>query len=70
VRYIADDILVMCFGEAAEYGPCEEVFRNPRHNYTKKLFEAQPHADIASIRNRLENRHKAAAKAAAYRAAG
>jgi len=70
VRYIADDILVMCFGEAAEYGPCEEVFRNPRHNYTKKLFEAQPHADIASIRRRLENRHKAAARAAAYRAAG
>jgi len=65
VRYIADDILVMCFGEVAEYGPCEEVFRNPRHSYTKKLFEAQPHADIASIRRRIEARHKAAEQKAA-----
>ncbi|KAA6204430.1 MAG: ATP-binding cassette domain-containing protein [Candidatus Tokpelaia sp.] len=59
VRYIADDILVMCFGEVAEYGSCEEVFCNPRHNYTKKLFEAQPHADIASIQRRIEARQKA-----------
>lgn len=54
VRYIADDILVMCFGEVAEYGSCEAVFRNPQHNYTKRLFEAQPHADIESIRRRVE----------------
>lgn len=53
VRYIADEILVMCFGEVAEYGACEAVFQNPQHAYTKKLFAAQPHADIASIKARL-----------------
>jgi len=63
VRYIADDILVMCFGEVAEYGPCEQVFCAPQHAYTKKLFAAQPHADIASIKARLAA--KAAAPAAA-----
>jgi len=31
VRYIADDILAMCFGEVAEYGFCEQVFRDPKH---------------------------------------
>lgn len=53
VRYIADEILVMCFGEVAEYGACEAVFQNPQHAYTKKLFAAQPHADIVSIKARL-----------------
>jgi peptide/nickel transport system ATP-binding protein len=25
-----------------EYGPAEEVFRRPRHAYTRTLFEAAP----------------------------
>lgn len=60
VRYIADDILVMCFGEVAEYGNCENVFRSPQHNYTKRLFYAQPHTDIASIRARTEAKRSSA----------
>lgn len=59
VRYIADEILVMCFGEVAEYGACEAVFRNPQHSYTKKLFEAQPHTDIESIRARVAGKRSA-----------
>ncbi|MBX3572734.1 MAG: dipeptide ABC transporter ATP-binding protein [Mesorhizobium sp.] len=61
VRYIADDVMVMYFGEAVEYGPRDEVFSNPKHNYTKTLFAATPRADVASIKARLARK---AAKAA------
>jgi dipeptide transport system ATP-binding protein len=53
VRYIADDVMVMYFGEAVEYGSRESVFADPQHDYTKKLFAATPRADVASIKARL-----------------
>ena len=53
VRYIADEVMVMYFGEAVEYGPRDEVFANPQHDYTKTLFAATPRADVASIKARL-----------------
>jgi dipeptide transport system ATP-binding protein len=59
VRYIADDVMVMYFGEAVEYGPRDEVFSNPQHSYTKTLFAATPRADVDSIKARLA-RKKAA----------
>jgi dipeptide transport system ATP-binding protein len=59
VRYIADDVMVMYFGEAVEYGSRDEVFANPQHSYTKTLFAATPRADVESIRARLA-RKKAA----------
>jgi len=53
VRYIADDVMVMYFGEAVEYGSRDEVFSSPKHDYTKTLFAATPRADVESIRARL-----------------
>ena len=53
VRYIADEVMVMYFGEAVEYGSRDDVFSNPRHNYTRTLFAATPRADVASIKARL-----------------
>ncbi|MCR4268479.1 ABC transporter ATP-binding protein [Nitratireductor sp. ZSWI3] len=53
VRYIADEVMVMYFGEAVEYGTRDEVFSNPQHSYTKTLFAATPRADVESIRKRL-----------------
>jgi dipeptide transport system ATP-binding protein len=53
VRYIADDVLVMYYGEAVEYGSRDAVFSNPQHDYTKTLFAATPRADVASIKARL-----------------
>jgi dipeptide transport system ATP-binding protein len=61
VRYIADDVMVMYFGEAVEYGTRDEVFSNPQHSYTRTLFAATPRADVDSIKARLA---KKAAKAA------
>ncbi|MCA1441130.1 dipeptide ABC transporter ATP-binding protein [Ensifer sp. IC4062] len=53
VRYIADDVMVMYYGEAVEYGGRDEVFADPKHSYTKTLFAATPRADVASIKARL-----------------
>ncbi len=39
VRYIADDVMVMYFGEVVEYGSRDDVFNNPQHDYTKKLLQ-------------------------------
>ena len=59
VRYVADDVMVMYFGEAVEYGSRDEVFGDPKHAYTKTLLAATPRADVASIKARLA-RKKAA----------
>ena len=59
VRYIADEVMVMYFGEAVEYGPRDAVFSDPQHSYTRTLFAATPRADVESIRARLA-RKKAA----------
>jgi peptide/nickel transport system ATP-binding protein len=38
----ADDIGIMYAGRIVEYGPVAEVFRSPRHPYTKALLKASP----------------------------
>ncbi|WP_336055729.1 ABC transporter ATP-binding protein [Nitratireductor sp. CH_MIT9313-5] len=53
VKYIADEVMVMYFGEAVEYGTRDAVFSNPQHEYTKTLFAATPRADVESIRKRI-----------------
>ncbi len=53
VKYIADDVMVMYFGEAVEYGSRDAVFADPKHEYTRTLFAATPRADVESIRQRL-----------------
>ncbi len=42
VRRIADRVCVMKDGEIVEQGPAEEIFANPRHDYTRRLLEAEP----------------------------
>ena len=42
VKYMSDEILVMCDGEVVERGPSEALFRAPQHDYTKKLLGAIP----------------------------
>ncbi|MBJ3778382.1 ABC transporter ATP-binding protein [Acuticoccus mangrovi] len=54
VRYIADEVMVMYFGEVVEHRPRDAIFADPQHDYTKVLFAATPRADVASIRARLE----------------
>lgn len=45
VRFLADRVAVMYFGRIVETGPTEEIFRNPRHPYTKALLDSAPSLD-------------------------
>jgi len=47
VRAITDRVLVMKSGKVVEEGPTEDVFRNPRHDYTRELLAATPILDEA-----------------------
>lgn len=40
VNYIADEILVMYLGKVCEYGKTEDIFKNPKHPYTKTLLKS------------------------------
>ncbi len=49
VRYISDRIIVMNAGQAVEKGTAEQVFNNPKDDYTKLLLGAAPsllHPDL------------------------
>ena len=45
VRHISDKIAVMYLGKVVEFGLSEEVFRHPKHPYTKALLDAAPIPD-------------------------
>ncbi|WP_078547387.1 ABC transporter ATP-binding protein [Litchfieldia alkalitelluris] len=42
VKYISDRIAVMYLGKIVEIGKTEEIFRNPKHPYSKVLLNAYP----------------------------
>ena len=42
VAEMADDVVVMLRGRKVEQGPVEEIFRAPRHPYTRALLAAVP----------------------------
>ncbi|OBH88310.1 ABC transporter ATP-binding protein [Mycobacterium sp. E2733] len=44
IRQIADDVLVMRAGRVVERAATDELFTRPRHEYTRQLLEAIPHA--------------------------
>lgn len=40
VSYLADDILVMRQGQKIEQGSCEQILRQPKHEYTQLLLQS------------------------------
>jgi len=58
VRTMSDDIAVMNKGKIVEAGPAEEVYRNPKDEYTKALLAAVPVPDPHRMRERKEERRK------------
>ncbi|HNW69756.1 MAG TPA: ABC transporter ATP-binding protein, partial [Bacteroidales bacterium] len=42
VKYMSDRMMVMKNGKLVEYGPSEEIYKNPQTDYTKNLIAAIP----------------------------
>ena len=59
VNYMSDKIIVMYLGKIVEFGKSGEVFNNPKHPYTRALFNAIPDLhtnsiyDLATIRGEV-----------------
>jgi oligopeptide transport system ATP-binding protein len=56
VRTMADEIAVMNNGKLVEVGPAEQVYSNPKEEYTKALFTAVPVPDPERQRERKAER--------------
>ena len=52
IRGLCDRVAVMFRGEIVEYGPTEEILRNPQHPYTKALIACIP--QLGSHEKRLK----------------
>lgn len=45
VRYMADTVAIMYLGRIVEQAPVEDLFKNPRHPYTRSLLDAVPNLE-------------------------
>ena len=50
VAQLCDEVIVMYAGSICEQGTAEEIFYNPKHEYTKGLLRSIPTADTAGTR--------------------
>ncbi|GHV94822.1 ABC transporter ATP-binding protein [Spirochaetia bacterium] len=51
VRHVSHKVAVMYLGRLVEYGPTDEVYKDPWHPYTQALLSAAPIPDPISARN-------------------
>ena len=58
VRQIADDVVVMEHGRIVESGAADELFANPRQDYTRELIRAVPGAGIDLYGDEAPSRSK------------
>ena len=57
VRFMSDRILVMYNGRPVELGDADEIFNNPKNEYTKKLINAIPTITTVISSDRRESRN-------------
>jgi len=63
VKFMADMMAVMNNGKIVEFGPSENIYKNPREQYTRRLIDATPKDDINLIRQRVAERAAAVTSA-------
>lgn len=59
VKFMSDMMAVMNKGKIVEFGPSENIYANPREDYTKQLISAIPDASLENIHRLQEKREKA-----------
>ncbi len=58
VKHISTDIGVMYLGDLVEFGSVNDIFKNPKHSYTKKLLSAIPQPNPKGREKRKKERLK------------
>lgn len=53
IRHMSDNIGVMYLGRMVEYGSREQIFRAPKHPYTRALLSAIPREHPDAVRERI-----------------
>lgn len=56
IKHISDEIAVMNKGVIVEYGAAEEVYANPKDDYTRKLISSIPRIDGPALLERQRSR--------------
>ena len=59
VKFMADMMAVMSEGKIVEFGPSENIYADPREDYTKRLIDATPKDDLEYIKARQAAREAA-----------
>ena len=58
VKFMSDRMLVMNQGAIEEIGDSDEIYSNPKTEYTRKLIEAIPKGELGSIKTAMERKEK------------
>ncbi len=53
IKYLSDKIAIMYLGEVVEIGRTEEIFKNPKHPYTKALLSSVPELNPQDEKERI-----------------
>jgi peptide/nickel transport system ATP-binding protein len=59
VKFMSDRMAVMQEGKIVEMGDADEIYNNPKTEYTKKLIHSIPRGELNDIKIRLERKENA-----------
>ena len=58
VKFMSDRMLVMKDGAIEEIGDADEIYSNPKTEYTQKLIEAIPKGELENIKTAMGRKEK------------